>query len=164
MVILYSNYILYMVIIYTSILYHLYRHSNDTQHYYYYIAVFWWKTFSVWVKSHRVRSRPLKWNLLAGPCFSFLLPSPGQEANRQSIKPTGNRGSSLKAEMRTKSILKHSCPYVTLPYASYVLWWLSGPCLLGVFKGCLLHLQTIRGLAFGKQERHPFKRLETSLF
>lgn len=110
MVILYNNYILYMVIIYSSILYHLRRHCNDTQHYYYYIAVFWWKTFSIWLKSHCVRSHLLKWNLLAGPCFSFLLPSPGQKANRQSIKPTGNRGSSLKAEMRTESILKHSCP------------------------------------------------------
>ena len=154
-----------MVIIYSSILYHLRRHCNDTQHYYYYIAVFWWKTFSIWLKSHCVRSHPLKWNLLAGPCFSFLLPSPGQEANRQSIN--NHRKQRLFFESRNadwkyfKTFLPCMWRY---PMHPMLLWWLSGPCLLGVFKGCLLHLQTIRGLAFGKQERHPFQRLETSLF
>ena len=92
-----------MAIIISSTSYHMYRHCHGASSCYYYVAVFWWKDVSVWLQSQRARNHAFKLNLLTGPCVSSLLPSAGQEANRQIIQPTGNRGFSLKADPRTES-------------------------------------------------------------
>ena len=88
-----------------------------------------------------------------------------RSGGKQTNHPT-HRKQRLFFESRNadRKFLKHCSPDATLPWAPDAALIPSSPLPPGCFfKGCLLHLQTIRGPAFGKQERrHPFKRLDTS--